>query len=80
MKPEDRYPGLEHKGATLSAFAVAIDVFILSLKSGELVRFTPDDPKKFRQWLEAHQVRDADKKQGQDTAAALKSTRRRRLF
>lgn len=81
MERENSYPGLDVKASELSAFGVAIDVFVLSLKNRELVRFTPDDPKAFRAWLSAHGVRDVDqaikpkKKQSDDI-----KPKRKRLF
>ncbi|WP_298737429.1 hypothetical protein [uncultured Chitinophaga sp.] len=66
MEREDSYPGLKHKASELSAFAVAIDTFIISLKNKELIRFIPDDPKRFRTWLTAHGIRDVDREKHQD--------------
>ena len=41
----------------LSAFSVCMDTFIISLKNGEIVHHTPDDPSAFLRWLEEHNVR-----------------------
>lgn len=53
IKPEFPYPPDE-----ISAFGVTMDVFILSLKNGELVHHTPEDEQEFHQWLTAHEVRE----------------------
>jgi len=34
-----------------------MDTFIISLKNGEIVHHTPDDPGAFLRWLEEHNVR-----------------------
>lgn len=52
------YPALQFASSELSAFAVCIDLFIISLKNGELIRFTPDNVQRFQDWLIAHGVRD----------------------
>jgi len=61
MEKQDYYPGFKHKASELSAFAVAVDTFIISLKNGKLTRFTPEKPGAFRTWLNYHNIRDADK-------------------
>ncbi len=57
---EDSYPGLKQKASELSAFGFAWDTFVISLKNQEIIRFVPDDPKRFRQWLNEHSIRDVD--------------------
>lgn len=52
------YPALNIPDSELSAFTVCIDLFIISLKNGELIRFTPDDVGRFYDWLISHSVRD----------------------
>lgn len=80
MEREDSYPGLKHKASELSAFAVAIDTFIISLKNKELIRFVPDDSKRFRTWLTVHGIRDVDKEKHQEVKPdALQPKQRRSL-
>lgn len=52
------YPGLQFPASELSAFAVCIDLFIISLKDGEIIRFTPDNVQVFNDWLISNGVRD----------------------
>ena len=52
------YPALAFPASELSAFAVTIDCFILSLKNGTVVRFMPDDLGEFYHWLIIHNIRD----------------------
>ncbi|ASE60482.1 MAG: hypothetical protein JSS67_12735 [Bacteroidetes bacterium] len=51
--PEFSYPALH-----LSAFTLCIDVFIISLKNGEIVRFKPNEIAHFKEWLNRFKVRD----------------------
>ncbi len=41
------YPALAFPASEISAFAVAIDYFILSLKNGEIIHFQPDNTQIF---------------------------------
>jgi hypothetical protein len=52
------YPDFDHPTSQLSAFDFCIDMFIISLKDGKIVHFTPDNFKAFRDWLTANGVRD----------------------
>jgi len=63
MDTAETYPGLAHKASELSAFGVTMGIYVISLKNSDLIRFTPDDPRQFRNWLSAHGVRDIDQKQ-----------------
>jgi len=56
-KKQPHYPGFAHPASALSAWAFSIDVFIISLKGGKLVRHTPEDAEAFRQWLQANSIR-----------------------
>ncbi|WP_026769739.1 hypothetical protein [Asinibacterium sp. OR53] len=57
------YPALEFPASELSAFAVTIDCFIISLKNGKIIHFTPDNVGDFYHWLISHNVRDIQKKE-----------------
>jgi|GEM_PF-2398965 len=48
-KKQLHYPGFAHPASALSAWAFSIDVFIISLKGGKLVRHTPEDIEAFSQ-------------------------------
>lgn len=56
-----RFAGFDYEANNLSAYIFSIDLFIISLKdSEELVRFQPDNPDAFLQWLEGHGVRNVN--------------------
>ncbi|MBN8785824.1 hypothetical protein CMT72_17055 [Elizabethkingia anophelis] len=57
------YPALAFPASELSAFAVTIDCFIISLKNGTVISFTPDDLGEFYHWLIIHNIRDIHKKE-----------------
>ncbi|MCT3639639.1 MULTISPECIES: hypothetical protein [Weeksellaceae] len=52
------YPDFTHPASQLSAFSLCIDVFIISLKNGEIVKFKPNDIAHFKEWLNRFKVRD----------------------
>ncbi|MDN3692299.1 hypothetical protein QWZ06_08490 [Chryseobacterium tructae] len=52
------YPDFDHPASQLSAFSFCIDIFIISLKNGEIVRFKPDDIAHFKKWLSRFKIRD----------------------
>ncbi|OJV55349.1 MAG: hypothetical protein BGO31_20685 [Bacteroidetes bacterium 43-16] len=55
------YPNLEHPVAELSAYALSMGLFIISLKSEEIIRFEPSDVAHFKSWLDRHKIRDINK-------------------
>lgn|GEM_PF-1329698 len=66
------YPEFEHPASQLSAFSLCIDVFIISLKSGEIVRFKPPEPAHFKEWLCRFKVRDIAVNDGMGNARLKK--------
>lgn len=72
------YPALNIPASELSAFAVCIDLFIISLKNGNLVHFTPDDGKSFYDWLVAHGIRDVEKDKGFPTELELEPNKKQK--
>lgn len=52
-----RFSGFEFSAAELSAYARTLDVFVISLRTGEVIRHYPDDVVAFEAWLRAHGVR-----------------------
>ncbi|WP_028298572.1 hypothetical protein [Olivibacter sitiensis] len=52
------YPEFDYPASHLSAFSLCIDVFIISLKNGEIVRFKPNEIAHFKEWLRRFNVRD----------------------
>ena len=54
------YPELDHPVADLSAYSLSLDVFIISLKSDEIIRFQPADVEHFKKWLQRYNVRNVD--------------------
>ncbi|KUG10556.1 MULTISPECIES: hypothetical protein [Weeksellaceae] len=52
------YPDFDQPASQLSAFSLCIDVFIISLKNGEIVRFKPNKIAHFKEWLCRFNIRD----------------------
>lgn len=57
----DTYPALEFPASELSAFAVTIDFFIISVKNGDIIHFQPENVEHFHDWLVNHGVRDINR-------------------
>lgn len=57
MGTNNTYPGFGHPASELSAFTNTLDVFIISLKDGAIVQFTPEDTHGFLSWLQKNSVR-----------------------
>lgn len=55
---QNYFPDFPYSAEELSAFHLSLTSFVISLKSREIVRFTPKDTKAFLQWLLKHKVRD----------------------
>ncbi|GGC41983.1 hypothetical protein GCM10011386_37650 [Parapedobacter defluvii] len=60
MGTNNTFPDFGHSAAELSAFAISLDVFIISLKNGKIVRFIPKDANQFRVWLRKSGIRDVN--------------------
>lgn len=58
------YPEFDHPATQLSAFSLCIDVFIISLKNGEIVHFKPNEIAHFKDWLDRFKVRDIEVDKG----------------
>ena len=59
MESKDNfYPDFDLPASQLSAFSLCIDVFIISLINGEIVRFKPKEIAHFKEWLNHFKVRD----------------------
>lgn len=53
------FVGLTHAAQEMSAFQFFLNVFIISLKDGSVVRFEPGEySTAFRMWLQSHKVRE----------------------
>lgn len=52
------FPGLAYPADQLSAYIFCLDVFIISLISQEIIRFTTPESDLFKDWLRFHCVRD----------------------
>jgi hypothetical protein len=50
------YPGFDYEASQISKFMPSTRFFTIMLKTGEIVHYTPDDIKAFRQWLYAHNI------------------------
>lgn len=57
------YPDLDYPLSELSAYSLAIGIFIISLKSDEIIRFEPKDEASFKSWLEKHNVWNVDEEE-----------------
>lgn len=57
----NHYPSFHYPAYDLSAFAVCLDLFIITLKNGELIRYIPNDKQQFHEWLITNGVRDIRK-------------------
>ncbi|MEZ5015734.1 MAG: hypothetical protein R2800_01675 [Flavipsychrobacter sp.] len=56
-----RFAGFAHAAEELSAYGKTLEVFIIALRTGEVIHHTPKDAKAFEQWLQEHRIRDVDK-------------------
>lgn len=54
------YPSLKYPVADLSAYSLAIGIFVISLQSNEIIRFEPEDAASFKLWLEKYNIRNVD--------------------
>lgn len=65
MKPMKNtfYPQLEYPVSELSAYSLAIGIFVISLKSDEIIRFQPADVEHFKKWLQKYNVRNVDEEE-----------------
>lgn len=52
------YEGFPHRADELSAYIYGAGVFVLSLRSGEVIHHEPEDTDAFRNWLQYHRIRD----------------------
>lgn len=59
------YQGFTYHHQELSAFAVTLDTFVISLKSGNIVHHVPDHHDNFLSWLRAGNVREIARKTSQ---------------
>lgn len=51
------FPSFGFEAATLSAYILTLDTFIISLKNGRVIHHIPEDVEKFEHWLAEHKVR-----------------------
>lgn len=55
------YPNLKYPVEELSAYSIAIGIFVISLKSDDdIIRFEPSDVEHFKKWLKQNNVRNID--------------------
>lgn len=60
---QEFYPDLKYPVADLSAYSLAIDVFVISLKSDEIIQFKPSDADSFKSWLQKYSIRNVDEEE-----------------
>lgn len=58
MDSSVNYQGFEHAASELSAYTSTVGVFIISMKNGSIVHYTPKDEEAFAQWLKDNKIRD----------------------
>lgn len=52
------YKGFLYQPGELSAFAVTYGIFVISLKNGSIIHYTPDDEEGFYNWLMSVNIRE----------------------
>ncbi|OJV52507.1 MAG: hypothetical protein BGO31_07605 [Bacteroidetes bacterium 43-16] len=57
------YPDLKYPIAELSAYSLAVGIFVISLISNEIIRFEPKDAECFKIWLEKYNIRNVDEEE-----------------
>lgn len=55
-----QFEGFGYEASELSAYIFCIDTFVISLKNEEIVRFETREPEVFKEWLDAHGVRNVN--------------------
>jgi hypothetical protein len=58
------YHDFAYAAHELSAYIMSLGIFIISLRNGRVVNYTPADAEDFDLWLSAHHVRDISKDDG----------------
>ncbi len=58
MDNRDQYEGFEHAASELSAYTSSVGIFIISMKNGSIVHYTPKDEEAFALWLKDNKIRD----------------------
>jgi hypothetical protein len=59
IKDNKSFEGFTEHIDNVSAFRLYLDVYIVSLKNGHLIRFDPGERRnEFRQWLLNHKIRE----------------------
>lgn len=59
-----RFEGFGYEATELSAYVFSIDTFVISLKNGRIIRHVAEQHEAFRQWLEAHGIRNVNETLG----------------
>ena len=54
---KEHYPHFPHYASELSAYIFSADTFVISLKSGSIIRHVADDAPAFIAWLKHHNIR-----------------------
>ncbi|WP_026712949.1 hypothetical protein [Flavobacterium daejeonense] len=67
------YPDFDHPASQLSAFSLCIDAFIISLKTGEIVKFKPTEIAHFKEWLNLVNVRDIEVNDGLSSGSEMRN-------
>ncbi len=61
MGSGNKYPEFNYAATELSAYTISIGIFIISVKNGPVIHFTPHDAEAFEAWLRKHHIRDIRK-------------------
>jgi len=58
------FPGFEHSADELSEYIFSLDLFVISLVSQKVVRYTAPDAAAFNEWLRSNGVQDINDEAG----------------
>lgn len=61
---DNHFEDFAYSAGELSAYIFSVDTFIISLKNEEIIKHVAERPDDFRQWLEAHGVRNVNETVG----------------
>ena len=56
----NQFEDFQYRAEELSAYIFSIDIFVISLKNGEIIRHIPKKPGDFNEWLDYHGIRNVN--------------------
>ncbi len=54
------YEGFAYTSTELSAYARTMDVFVIALRTGDIIEHHPENPFAFQVWLRVHGIRNIE--------------------